>query len=337
MSAPRAIGGVFPSEAEGPSRPDSIWQAWTRGWKHAASYSNARSALAALLAQRQVRRLWLPAYVCTAVADAAAGLDVAWYAVSPTLEPDTDRLARDLAQGDAVLVVDYFGRAPGPAFAALATARRDVLWIEDRAQALAPDATPWGDVILYSPRKLLGVADGGVLLSNTVLPQPGEPDDDPNLWAPEDARAADPAGDAPEGWYPLFQQREVSFAVGHQPISTRTYAALNAVAAAPIVAARKANWRVLAQRLGDLALWPILEPSFSPLAFPVLVEDAAHASKALAERRLWCPRHWADLPAGAGGDPVATDLSCRMLSLPCDQRYGAADMARLADAVRGLV
>ena len=37
----------------------------------------------------------------------------------------------------------------------------DIFWIEDCAQALVPDV-PWGDWQIFSPRKLFGVADGGV-------------------------------------------------------------------------------------------------------------------------------------------------------------------------------
>jgi dTDP-4-amino-4,6-dideoxygalactose transaminase len=330
VSADRAIGGVFAAAPEGAPVAGSVWAAWTAGWPHVAAYRTARSALAALLADRRPGRLLLPDYTCEAIWRHGA---VA-YPIGPDLQPDVDRLAALLRPGDAVVGVNYFGRSPSPAFRALAASRPDVLWIEDRAQALEPGAPAWGEVVIYSPRKLLGVADGGVMVSRSPLPQPAAGPDDDSLWAPEDARAGDPDGNEPQAWYPLFQRREAAFAVDAAPMSARTMKALRAAKIAPIVAARRANWRTLAGRLGEHALWPQLDPDFAPLAFPILVTDAAASVRALAEHRLWCPRHWADLPGAPG--PAARALSERLVSLPCDQRYGEADMQRLADAVERL-
>ena len=330
MTAPRAIGGVFAAAVEGAPAAASVWAAWTAGWPHVAAYRTARCALTALLAERRPGRLLLPDYVCGAIwRDGAIS-----YRVGPDLQPDVDQLAARLRPGDAVVGVDYFGRSAGPVFAALAASRLDVLWIEDRAQALAPGAPAWGEVVIYSPRKLLGVADGGVMVSRSPLPQPAAGADDDSLWAPEDARAADPDGADPQSWYPLFQRREAAFTVDGSPMSGRTMAALRVAEIAPIIAARRANWRTLTGRLGEQALWPTLDPAFTPLAFPILVADAAETVRALAEHRLWCPRHWSDLPGDPG--PAASALSARLISLPCDQRYGEADMLRLADAVERL-
>jgi dTDP-4-amino-4,6-dideoxygalactose transaminase len=316
-----AIGGVAPAVVPGPVA-DSLWDRWTDGWGHAAAFSSARSALAALLRQQQPRRLWLPSYVCQTLLDGAAEVPISWYAVDGRLEIDLS----GVEAGDAVLVVDYFGRS------ALAERRPDAFVIEDRAQALDPDGPPFGDVLLYSPRKLFGVGDGGLLVSNQPLPTPEEPGDD-TLWAPNDARARDPDGLDPGVWRPAFIAREAGFEPDGRAISGRTLAALQGVDWRSEAAARRANWAVLAAGLGDLALWPERDVAFTPLAFPILVADAAAMSAWLADRRIWAPRHWAEVPS-----PIpftaAHDLARRCLSLPLDGRYGASDMARIVEAVR---
>jgi len=52
----------------------------------------------------------------------------------------------------------------------------------------------------------------------------------------------------------------------------------------------------------------------------------------MATERVFCARHWADLPSPGADFPAEHDLSRRLLTLPCDHRYDAADMARVAQA-----
>jgi dTDP-4-amino-4,6-dideoxygalactose transaminase len=108
-------------------------------------------------------------------------------------------------------------------------------------------------------------------------------------------------------------------------------------AAEPVMARRRANWRVLAEALSPVALWPeASDPDFVPLAFPVRTPDAAETVRRMAEAGVFCARHWAELPCPAGRSPTAEALSRTLLSLPCDQRYGPADMRRIIEAFRAL-
>ncbi len=310
-----------------------VLESWRNDFGNLEAYRTARSALAALLVHQGIRTTWLPAYLCTSLADGvrASGGQLRFYGVDKQLRPDFEYLAGNLRPGEAVVAIDYFG-FPQPGFRDLRSAFEDVLWIEDRAQAL--DAGPeWGDVILYSPRKLLGVGDGGILVSNRPLPQPVPGPPDPSLWAPEEARACDPNGEDPERWYPLFRRREERLRVENVAASSRMIEALAGTALTPLSQARGTNWRTLARGLGDYALWPEIDVP-APLAFPILTEDAAAAQRAMAEERIWAPRHWADLPSPPDEFPEEADLSRRLLSLPCDHRYTEADMMRIVEAVR---
>jgi dTDP-4-amino-4,6-dideoxygalactose transaminase len=313
----------------------SLLDLWRNGWAHFSAFTSARSALAALLNHRGAANVWLPAYICRALFEGAAASSAAvrFYPCSRSLEPHLEALARDLRPGDAVVGVDYFGRPASDAFLDLRRRRRDLIWIEDRAQALDPGRPPWGDVLIYSPRKLVGVADGGLMFSHQALPgtQGVGPAD---VWAPEEARALDPKGEDPQAWRPLFQAREAAVHVERTGVSPRTLALLGGLSADGVARVRRGNWSVLADRLGDLAMWPDSNPTFVPLAFPIVVEDPAATVAALAERRIWAPRHWADLPSDPGAFPDAHWLSAHCVSLPLDQRYGPAEMERVAEAAR---
>jgi len=327
----------MPAARIGPAVPGNLLELWGEGWTCRQAYGSARSALAALLRTRGVRRAWLPAYICPAVIDGltTAGAEPCFYDVSTRLDCDLAEVERGAEAGDAVIGVAFFGRDIGAEFLDLRQRRPDLLWIEDRAQAADPSPAGRADAAIYSPRKLVGVADGGLLFSSEAVAAPTLPA--PDLWNPEDARALDPAGYAPERWYGLFRDREAAVTTAPFATSARALAALEGVAAAPMAKARRQNWRRLAGRLSDYALWPDLDPDFTPLAFPILTPDAADAVRALAAERIWAPRHWPALRSAAERFPEAHVLSRRLVSLPCDQRYGEADMDRVADAVLRLL
>jgi dTDP-4-amino-4,6-dideoxygalactose transaminase len=332
-----AIGSVFPMPLDVPhDRIDkSIWQGWTAGWSHVSAYSSARSALAALLHFNRVKRIWLPDFCCSALVEAAGVIEIGWYATTPELDVSWPSLAPSLRPGDAVLAIDYFGRAPSVGFLDLVRARRDILWIEDRAHALNPGLPAWGDVVLYSPRKLLGVGDGGVMVSSSPLPTPSANQTAP-LPIAQSQRRQDPEGLRPDQWFSAFRTQEAAFCVDDGRMSDLTKNFLQRADANAISARRQANGRVLAAALKDLALWPSDPIDYTPLAFPICVADRDGLAQALAEQRIYCAKHWTDLPNDPTLFPAAHSLSAHILSLPCDQRYEERDMDRIVTAIRGL-
>lgn len=332
---PKGIGSLIPAaDRAGPSScAATVWAAWTAGQGDSRAFATARAALAALLAARQVKRLWLPAYVCRALVEGVtrAGVEPIWYGVDDQLNCDVEAVRAGLAPDDAVLTICWFGRPPEAKFQMLASDFPSLLIIEDRAQALDPGAGIPGAVRLYSPRKLLGVADGGLLVGSD-LPAPPTRPGSPDLWTANDRRHEDAEGRHPDTWFPDHRARETTFDAEPRCCSDRTLAALDLVAIQPEADARRRNWEILAAALAPFALWPDPTPQFAPLAFPVVVPDAADLVAHLADRRIWAARHWEKLPSPRRFD-AAHRLSARCVSLPLDGRYGQPEMMRIVDAV----
>lgn len=337
--AQRGIGSVIPTPRfdGSPVHESAVWTRWTSGSSQTRAFATARAALAALLVHRTVRRLWLPAYACGALLEGAkaAGVEPVWYAVDSRLASDLPGIRAGLRPGDAVLAIAWFGRSPEDGFQTLADECPDTLLIEDRAQALDPAGGIEGATRLYSPRKLLGVADGGLLVGANLPPHPTE-SPQLHLWAVNDARGADPDGLSPADWFPAYQRREAAFDARPRPCTDRTLQILKQIDYGRETEARRRNWRSLAGPLDRLALWSIDDPDFAPLAFPVVVRDAASLVAGLAGHRIWAARHWATLPSPRGFEAAHT-LGQRCVSLPLDGRYGRSEMERVAAAVLELV
>jgi hypothetical protein len=258
------------------------------------------------------------------------------YRLADDLSPDRDHLAVVLDDGDLVLVIDYFGWPPSREFRAWAAGTHGVTWVEDRAQALWIDDPPWTPWRIASPRKLLGVPNGGLLFGPHFHREIVAPENDaaldlalPELMRFEDAGESDNAS-----WYAAFQARERALGLRPSPMSRLGEALLRRIPIAPLISRRRANYAYLLRHLDDYAAWPRPADGIAPFGFVVAVEDAGALAAALAERRLFCARHWAEITVDAARFPRAHALARHLVTLPCDQRYGPADLARLVAAMR---
>lgn len=326
------VGGFFALHTPRASAC-SIWRMWRLDEKRDLLLGNARSALALFLRRRSARKTWLPAYICEAAAEGAeAGAGVVdFFPVDEALVPDSAFLARRLRGGDFVVAVDYFGIAPDAAFRQLVAQRRDVRWIEDRAQALDVGGAAWGDWQLFSPRKLLGVPDGGILTRGG--PGAGEvPDIEPMLSA-QAARLDDPACRRSRSWFAAYRRSEAAQEVALNAISQLTLSVLRAADAAAMARTRRANWRTLHRTLAALAAWR-RPPGRAPFGYVVRVRNAERAQARLAAKGVFAQRHWARLPSSRRRFPEAHRLAAELLTLPCDHRYDAAGMRAVARIAR---
>lgn len=297
---------------------------------------NARSALHALWAATKPQRIWLPAYVCEEVATAVpAGVDVRFYPLDDALSPRIDVLSPQVRNGDHVLAVDYFGRPPSSDFVSLVRERPEVGWIEDRAHALDPADGAWGDWLLYSPRKLIGVPDGGILVARQK-PLPfltTVPPSDLAFVLPALERFEDRDETDNQRWYASYLHAEQTMRVGVQAMSRLTFEILNTADAHADAELRRGNYRVLHRRLREWAFLPGPDVPFAPLGFPVRVKSADALSRRLAELRIFAARHWRTLPSDPAVFASEHRLAKELLTLPCDYRYNEADMHRVADGV----
>lgn len=337
----RPVGGFLPLRLPAGTPPViSLLAEWvgpdTQHWM----LHNGRSALHALWQADKPRRIWLPAYVCSEVASSVpASGDLRYFPLDNALQPRIDFLSANVQEGDHILAVDYFGRPANPEFVALVHARPDVGWVEDRAHALDPGEPSWGDWVLYSPRKLVGVPDGGILVAarKPLPPLTTTPLSDFSFALPAFERFEDRGEERNEQWYASYQREERAMKVGNQVMSRMALDVLNSVDVKDDSTRRRRNYEVLRNRLAEWSFFAEPGIGFAPLGFPIRVKNAAMLAKGLSERHIFAARHWATLPSDPRTFAAEHRLANELLTLPIDYRYGEPDMHRVADAVIAVI
>jgi dTDP-4-amino-4,6-dideoxygalactose transaminase len=339
--APAPIGGFFERH-----RPDdraaaqSLLALWT-GDRPYAAFVNGRSAFSALAADLPEAAIWLPAFLCRDLVQPAYAPRIRFYPVLEGFEPDLETVAAQAKAGDLVLVVAYFGLPISPTARQSLQRRPDLRVVEDCAQALDPGPDAWADWRLFSPRKLLGVADGGLLVARddaTALPQPtGTPDSDA-LWAAPSLRAADPQGRSNAEWHAANQAKEAAMAVTAEGMTEASAEILSRTSRDSLAEPRLRNWQALDRRL---AAWSALTagPTAPPLGY-VLRLTADQRDRVLAglhAERIFAAVHWPSIAGPPEAFPREAAWTRELITLPCDHRYGAAEMSRIADAVEALL
>ncbi len=320
----------------------------------AALFGTGRDALRALVAtgmrQRGWRRWFVPTYFCREVtaAIASTGIAVVMYEDSP-LRRSVAPPPRPLASGDVLFVVNYFGLRGSEAVEA---------WLPESVE-IVEDHThdPWSDwarasradFCLASLRKTLPVPDGAALWSAKGHPLPSAAGP-----APERESAARMKlgamilkrlyldGEAVEK--PAFRRLQIA---GESRIASGdisgpsdcTEQLLQALPWERWREIRRSNHGMLANLLSDVPGVRVLEVSGTSGACPFSVmlecdsdELRERLRSALKADCIYSAVLW---PIEDQGNlSHATALARRLLSLPCDFRYGREDLRRVAEAVR---
>jgi hypothetical protein len=340
----KPIGGFFEAHALGAAPPDgrhaSVLGAWTEGRPYVA-YVNARSALAALARMYPLATIWLPAFLCAEIPHRTYAARTRRYPVAEGFTADLEALEGEAQPGDLVLAPAFFGASLSAAARAFMERRDDLMFIEDCAHALAPVLTrPKAGVrrwSLFSPRKLLGVADGGLLVARTAatpLPEPKLEPDAEALWLAPSLRKNDPFGRGAIDWRKANQMKEAAMSASHEAMTAQSLTILAATPIGPLASARRANWLTLHRWLHALSAAPE-EPVTPPLGYLIRLGGGRRDDvlRRLHGLGVFAAVHWP-----AHGEPevgLERDAAWarELITLPCDHRYDEADMQSVADRV----
>lgn len=337
----KKFGGFFPLQPELPACQDSVWNFWHTDSCQSIHLRNARSVFSALADGLKPEKIWLPSFLCDDVTDTLKPkFIIRYYDAGANDAEDVAMLSRNAAAGDMVIGVDYFGHPPSASFLQLVKERTDLVWIEDRAHAIDPGVT-WGDWLVYSPRKLFGVTDGGIGIclnaERQIEPPKTEACTDYSFMLPALARYEDKTEDHNAAWYELYQREEKKQADGRYEMSRLSKHILQCCSIALVSQQRRKNAEKLYERLRCRMVYEALEPTFVPGGVPILTRNKTELVSHLAGQGIYLATHWPRISAPASLHPAAHDLSRSILTVPCDQRYDDADMAMMAASINDAV
>ena len=319
----KTFGGYFPLE---------LPVAGSHYYPDARTYRSARSALFHLLTTVHPSRLWLPRLICQSVIDAvmASGVEISWYSLDETYCP---RLTQPVGNNDFLLYVDYLGHCQAQKEKVRAMFPSDRI-IFDHSQAFfAHQAGSLAN--LYSPRKFFGVADGGLLDTQALVPVPATQDHDSLsnsthllLQHEFDTRSG----------YSHFQQAEAALGdINATGMSCLTDRILRSADYEHVKTTRERNYQMLRERLDDLNDFPFTDDTVSgPFCYPFYF-TARPLQQALIARGVFVATYWREVLERVDADSVEANFVNYMVPLPCDQRYSEEDIQQLSDIVRSVV
>ena len=301
-----------------------------------------------LRVNRCIRRLWIPDYFCPDVIQHwSALIETVPYRDDPRWpEPEWKSLQPD--KHDLVVAVNYFGvrtKEPWEHW----RSRHDCILLEDHSHDPVSSwaLTSTADYAFSSLRKSMPITDGAICWSPAGLRLPRLPRAANSVGVELKliamaAKAEFLAGKAPpesksryREWY---AQGDRYFEGGPEAaISDRALDCIRTGVPITWRHSREHNVRNLLYSIMEtqevaeplFTQWPANSVPFAVVLLFASGKDRNSCRAYLEANNVFCPIHWPVVQAG----PRVSDLSARILTIPADQRYGDADMARVANTV----
>jgi dTDP-4-amino-4,6-dideoxygalactose transaminase len=304
--------------------------------------ANGRSGIVVLLNILAPARVWMPSYLCPTMITAVdrKKTNLRFYDVDFNLHVSSTNWIEQIQTGDLVVLIDYFGFPLSSKVARLVKQRGGYV-LEDACQALLSDHTGrYSDFVLFSPRKTIGVPDGGILASCcNVEFKDIELKNAPSAWwlkmleAAINRREFDKYG-GKRRWYRLFQDTNAATPIGYFAMSELSHKLLsNGFEYQDICHRRIENYSILAYSLKDIAIFPVLPKGTVPMGFPIRHAKRNKIRMKLFQELIYPPVHWSIDGKVPTEFSESHRLAYQIMTLSCDQRYGSEDMQRIASSV----
>ena len=313
------IGGYFALEETTVSN---------RLYESALGFQSARAAFSALLGAGTPERIWMPRYICDAMLSPLldAGTDICFYDLREDFRIDSQIKLRSQ---DWLLYVNYFGICDA--------IEQEVLRLFDPAQVVLDHAQALlsapGDCLatIYSPRKFLGVPDGGLMFTRLELPLQTQVDRGSVERCRHLLLRAD--GQLDSG-YVAFKQAEASLVdTAPRVMSELSRRMINSSDIDGMALRRCRNFELLHSHFSDINRCVIPANLTSPLCYPLWLDRSIDRDR-LTSQGIFIPTYWNEVLGRCNPGSIEYSLTLNCFALPCDQRYGIKDIERLAMSLR---
>lgn len=321
----KSIGGYF--EWEFPTRTG------TPLLSEAVRLNSARYALEYILrGLPDLKVLWIPYFTCEVVLEPLKNLGIEWkfYHVNESLEIGSPI---ELCDGEYLLYTNYYGIKDAciPNLVQICCDRL----IVDNAQGLF--CKPIAKHQIYSPRKFVGMPDGGVAVTSIddyscELPKGQSFERSSHLLKRIDVGASGAYGD--------FQKNDDSLSHDHlsqmSRLSSKIYESIDFERVRDI---RRTNFEQVHEKLGNsnrLQI-PLMDSFACPLVYPYWVDGGGELKKKLIENQIFVATYWPNVFEWCKPTDLEYELADHVVCIPIDQRYGREEMKFIIELIKNEV
>ena len=305
------IGGYFGLDLPryGDLYPDSI------------KFQSGRAAIRAVLECSGIKRVMIPAYICDSIIKSAvdAGVDVETYDLDELLYPKS--LPHVLPEKCAFIYVNYFGLCQHNILRLIEDLPGDRLII-DNSHALFAAHT---DVLatIYSPRKFVGLPDGGLLRASPLLGIKPPAQEDKGSFERMRYLLLRMAYSAREGYADFEKARNTLSDTSPLAMSRLTHRLMKSIRWEQVAEYRRVNYSILARILGakNGMQWTLGDDDV-PLCYPLALQgcDVYKLRDELSARNIFTATYWLNALPRIKDGTIESLLINKTLFLPIDQR-----------------
>lgn len=313
----KTIGGYFELELS------------IRGHFHqnAVKLNTARNCFEYILLARNYSKVYMPYYTCEVLLQPLHkyGISYEFYHIDENLEPIATPHLKD---SEAFLCTNYYGLKQ-KCVERLADVYGSQL-IVDNAQAFYASRIEGIDTF-YSPRKYMGVPDGGYLYTDCLLNKNFVQDKSYGRMQHLLQRIDEGA----EAAYSLFKSNSALLSnVPIRRMSALTERLLQGVNYEQIKSQRMANFLYLHDALAASNRLSIdISDVFVPMIYPFYTEDTA-LRLWLIKNKVFVATYWPNVLQWCLPSDTEYTLCNHILPLPIDQRYNRTDMKRIIQLMK---
>ncbi len=292
--------------------------------------NSGRNALEYILRSVQaIERLYLPYFTCDVVLEPInkLGIPIAWYHIDENLEISDEIV---LGCDDYLLYTNYYG-LKDLYCKHLSNKYKDHL-ILDNAQAYFSDRII-GVKTFYSPRKYVGIPDGGIAYCENGMGIRQFTKDQSwercsHLLKRHDLIPS-------EGYQDFKENSKKLKGLDICQMSELTKAILHSIDFNEIKERRKKNYSILDKEFHskNLLQLPFDKENNTPLIYPLWLENGSEVKKELAKQQIFCATYWPNVLEWCNPKDLEYQLADNIICIPIDQRYGEYDMKRIVDTI----
>ena len=284
-----------------------------------------RNALAYLLKARNIKRLWVPRFICDSVTEVCEreGVSYSLYGIGMDFLP-SEKIV--LGDGEWLYFVNYYSQFDNEQIRQYTDKYKKV--IVDNAQSYFQMPLPHVDTI-YTCRKYFGVPDGAFLYSDACLDQDLPMDESFErmrfLLGRYERSASEFYGE-------YVANNELFAAEPIKRMSKLTKNFLHGIDYIHVKQVREENCAYLHRKLKGKNLLKLSEKT-GTFMYPLLLENGVKMRKALQNQNIYIPTLWPNVLSWCGADETEYCMAENILPLPIDQRYTVEDMQRIIETI----